>query len=115
MVVIPFVVLRGVHADLAVAITRRFQRLSRELLLVIVLTGIFNLINVGFPTGFEFPRTYWLIVAGKVTLLAVMAANQAWYSLSLVPRAHRNANLAALVNVGLAAVVIFLGLRLRGL
>ena len=119
MIVIPLVVLpaarRANASDLAVAIVRRFQRLSRELLLVIVLTGIFNLINVGLPVRFSFPEPYLWIVGGKVALLALMAGNQAWFSYSLVPQARPNAAVSALVNVGLAAVVIFLGLRLRGL
>lgn len=121
MVTIPFVaapILRreGGH-DAVVALVRRFQRLSRELILVVLLTGIFNLIFVGMLSRFQFSAEYLILVAAKFALFVALVANQVWYSYRLVPQAlesSRAATWSAVVNALFAAIVIFLGLSLRG-
>ena len=119
LLAVPFVaapVLRRMdHGREAVnVLVRRFQRLSRELVFVILLSGIFNVINAGALTGFAYTNRYLLLVGVKLGLFLVMAANQAWYSLALVP-ADRTAAAwwSAVSNVALAAIVLYLGLSLR--
>ena len=126
MIVVPFVVAPSVRrfagehlapertAALIETLVRRFQRFSRELFFTILLTGIFNLINVGWLTNFSYPATYLQLVGAKFILFLAMGINQAWYSLALVPQGKtRTALWSALVNAVLAAVVLYLGLRLR--
>lgn len=123
MVAIPFIVApvirRTAGLDAMQILTRRFQRLSRELVLAILLTGIFNLIFVGALTRFNFSTEYLAVVGVKFTILMLMLANQLWYSYRLVPRwadgrdGHRTATLSAVANVVLGAIVLFLGLNLR--
>lgn len=100
-----------------VALVRRFQRLSRELILVVLLTGIFNLIFVGMLSSFQFSAEYLTLVAVKFALFIALIANQMWYTYRLVPQAlesSRPVTWSAVVNVLFAAIVIFLGLSLRG-
>jgi uncharacterized membrane protein len=121
MVAIPFVVAPAVRRLLpeggeavVEALVRRFQRLSRELVFLVLLTGIFNIMNAGAATGFIYGERFIRIVGTKLFLVIVIAANQAWYSLRLIPRRRtRAAALSATVNVILAAVVLYLGLTLR--
>lgn len=123
MVAIPFIAAPVVHRSAGPAavemLVRRFQRLSRELVLLIVLTGIFNLIFVGALTRFSFTAEYLGLVAVKFTLLLLMLGNQIWYSYRLVPawvrgsEGSRTASLSAFTNVVLGAIVLFLGLNLR--
>ena len=67
-------------------ILHRFQRLSRELMFVILFTGIANLINRGILLSFEFSSTYLTVVGTKFTILMVIAGLQVYYSMKLVPR-----------------------------
>ena len=121
MVIVPFVVVpvvrrrAGEQGDAWLeAIVRRFQRLSFELAFVILLSGLFNLINVGWLTGFQYPAHYLGVVGGKFSLLLAMGVNQAWYSLYLVPRRmDRWAPWSAIAQVLLAAVALYLGITLR--
>lgn len=121
MIAVPFIaapVLRREASDRAEEVVRavvlRFQRLSRELILVILLTGIFNLISVGVLIDFSYSAAFVRTVAAKTVLFLVMAGNQAWYSYSLVPEGRlRKAAWSCVVNVALAAVVLYLGLSLR--
>lgn len=120
MVTIPFVAApvlrRAADHDAVIALVRRFQRLSRELILIVLLTGIFNLIFVGLWTDFRFSVEYLTFVAAKFVLFIALIANQMWYSYRLVPRAlesTRDATWSAVVNVLFAAIVIYLGLSLR--
>lgn len=123
MVAIPFiaapVVRRTAGLDAIQMLTRRFQRLSRELVLAILLTGIFNLIFVGVHTRFSFSVEYLAVVGVKFFILLLMLGNQLWYSYKLVPRwiegrdGRRAATLSAIANVVLGAIVLYLGLNLR--
>ncbi len=67
-------------------ILHRFNRLSRELLFVVLFTGIANLLNRGILLSFNFSSTYLTIVGTKFTILMVLAGLQVYYSLKLVPR-----------------------------
>lgn len=121
MIAIPFVVVPAVRRtvpdradELIEALVRRFQRLSRELVFLILLTGIFNILNSGAAVGFNYTGRFIQMVGAKLVLFIVMGANQLWYSLVLVPRRKtRHAAWSAAGNVLLAAVVLFLGLTLR--
>lgn len=119
MVTIPFVaapVLRRAGGPDAVAtLVKRFQRLSRELILVVLLTGIFNLIIVGAMSRFQFSPQYLTLVGAKITVFIALIANQLWYSYRLVPRSpesSRAATWSAVANAVFAAVVVYLGLSL---
>ncbi len=126
MIVVPFVAMPAVRrfagehlaperaAALIETLARRFQRFSRELFFTILLTGIFNLINAGWLTNFSYPTMYLQLVGAKFILFLTMGVNQAWYSLKLVPQGKtRTALWSALANAALAAVVLYLGLKLR--
>jgi uncharacterized membrane protein len=123
MVAVPFVaapVIRRAAGGLAVeALIRRFQRLSWELILIILLTGIFNLILVGALTRFNLSPVYLSLVGLKAVLFFVMVCNQMWYSYKLVPvfaksgETTRNATWSAVVSVLIAAAILFIGLNLR--
>lgn len=96
------------------ALVLRFQRLSRELILVILLTGIFNVLSVGMPTSFSYSPGFIRTVGAKVVLFSVMVGNQAWYSHALVPGGRsRQAAWSAAINLLLASVVLYLGVTLR--
>ena len=126
MIVVPFVAMPAVRrfgaehlapgraTALIETLVRRFQRFSRELFFTILLTGIFNLINAGWLTNFSYPSAYLQLVGAKFVLVLTMGINQAWYSLKLVPQGKtRTALWSALANALLAAVVLYLGLKLR--
>ncbi len=123
MVAVPFIaapVLRSSAGLEAIQIlVRRFQRLSRELVFVILLTGIFNLIFVGALSRYDFSAGYLGVVGAKVGLFLIILGNQLWYSYRLVPKwvesgeGARAATISAVANVVLAAIVLYLGLSLR--
>lgn len=121
MVAIPFVIAPAVRRllpergdDVVEALVLRFQRLSRELLFLVLLTGIFNVMNAGAATGFIYGDRFIRIVGAKLVLVIVLASNQAWYSLRLIPRRNRRAAaVSATANAVIAAVVLYLGLTLR--
>jgi putative copper export protein len=122
MVIVPFVVIPvarlrlGEGAEEFVeAVARRFQRLSRELIVAILLTGIFNVINLGVMTRFTFGGEFIRLLAFKVVFFGLMAVNQVWFTFVLIPSPEKKrlATWSAVVNVLLAALVIYLGLRLR--
>ncbi len=120
-------------ARLVAMSVERFQRISRELIFVILLTGLFNLINAGIARGFNFSPTYLIMLAVKVSLFLVVVVIQFWQSLRLVPalvavasdtepghappqalkRLRKQFFTTSLLSVVLAAALIFLGLGLR--
>ncbi len=119
-------------ARLVTMVLRRFQRISRELILLILLTGMFNLISAGVARGFNFSATYIVMLVIKVTLFVVMVAIQAWQGFRLAPafaslvsgteqtvvpgavkRLRRRALATSMLNMVLAATAILLGLGLR--
>ena len=120
-------------ARLVAMSVERFQRISREVIFVILLTGLFNLINAGIARGFNFSTTYLTLLAVKVSLFLVVVVIQFWQSLRLVPalvavasdtesgsgapqalkRLRKQFLTTSLLSVLLAGVLIFLGLALR--
>ena len=121
LIVMPFVVAPAIRRldagrsrELLEALSRRFLRLSRELVLLILLSGIFNVISAGAASGFSYGSRYLIVVGIKFGLLLVMAANQAWSALVLAPRGEtRLATWSAAVNILLAAVALYLALTIR--
>ena len=118
-------------ARLAAMMLRRFQRISREIILLILLTGMFNVINAGMARGFNFSDSYILTLLVKLSLFVTIVAVQAWQSLRLAPalgtvanhptgedtaRLHRRLMLTSLINLvlGVAAILLGLSLRYRG-
>lgn len=107
----------------------RFQRLSRELLFIILLTGIFNLVNRGILNQFNFSTAYLTVLGTKFTILLAIAGLQAFYSLKLMPdltlamledpdnsryidRSRRRLFWTACLMVALGCSAIFMGLNL---
>ena len=108
----------------AVRLVRRFQRLSRELLYVMLVTGVFNLMFRGALIEFNFSTRYLTFVGVKFTLLLVIAALQVYYSVKLIPRVldtadespgrlRRRAWWIAAGMTGAGAAAVYLGLSLR--
>ena len=120
-------------ARFAATVAARFQRVSRELVFLILLTGIINLIYVGVARGFSFGSTYVLTLVFKVSLFVAMITIQVWQSFRLAPRivamasemesadqlpvetsrVRRQAMVISTVNFVLAAAAVYLGLGLR--
>lgn len=108
---------------------RRFRTLSGEALVLLVLTGLFNLINAGHPIGFAFGGAYLRVLVAKLALFGVMAGLQVWQSLAVWPHLAaggedhtgappdrvRQALRITLLNVALGFGLVFLGLGLRTL
>lgn len=121
-------------ARLVAAVMGRFQRISREIIFLILVTGIFNFMNAGIARGFQFGGIYLSMLAIKVILFVAIIAVQAWQSFRLVPRMvavttgmeqasatrpgavkrlERLALITSLVNSVMGISVILLGLMLR--
>lgn len=121
-------------ARLAAAVMGRFARISREMIFLIALTGVFNLISAGNARGFHFSTTYIAALLAKVILFAAIVGIQAWQCLRLTPAlvSHasgsnpgtdpvpvpletlkRRAVVSSVVNFVLGLSVILLGLGLR--
>ena len=112
---------------------KRFQTISWEAVGIILLTGVFNLINVVLGRGFNFSATYLHIVAIKLSLLVVVIAIQSFQSYSILPklvsaqssddklptksdsfdRLRKKTIWLSISNLALAGVVIYLGLGLK--
>jgi putative copper export protein len=72
-------------ARLAARMMGRFQRISRELLLLVLLTGLFNLMRAGTARGFDFEAPYVRALFLKAGLFAAMVLVQGWQALRLTP------------------------------
>jgi uncharacterized membrane protein len=113
---------------------QRFQNISWEAVGIIFLTGIFNLINVGLVNSFNFTTTYIRLVGLKLLLLVTIIVVQSFQSYRLLPQIFsalatphdamsirsdsidkmRNKTiLLSILNLVLAAMVIYIGLGLR--
>ena len=118
-------------AGLVHDVIKRFQRISREIVFLIFLSGIFNIMLAGMARGFSFGSTYMQILTVKLLLFVVIVGVQAWQSSRLAPAwvaaAQREADvmepavrqlqkrlyLTTLLNMALGVTVIMLGLKLR--
>jgi len=113
----------GDAGRLIVGAAHRFQRLSRELVLIVLLTGIFNMIYAGIGRGFGFSTPYVVMLVAKIAAFVAMAVLQAWQTYALLPRyaaaleagepGERRFAVATAAGVLLAAAAIFMGLGLR--
>ena len=113
---------------------RRFQNISWESVGIIFLTGIFNLINEALLRDFDFSSAYMRVVALKLLLLVTIIAIQSFQSYRVLPKIfsatptpdtgwsigsdsidnlRNKAMLLSILNLVLAAMVIYLGLGLR--
>ena len=111
---------------------RRFQNISWEAVGIIFLTGIFNLINTALVRGVNFSSVYMRIVALKLLLLVTIVAIQSFQSYRVLPKIfsapptpgpglssdsidklRKQATLLSILNLVLAATLIYLGLGLR--
>ena len=109
-------------------VVHRFQRLSRELFFLILITGIFNLVNRGIINGFNFSSTYLIVLGTKFSILLCIAGLQVYYSMKLIPRLsglleeggmlgevgalQKRAFMIACLMATLGASAIFMGLNL---
>ena len=117
-------------AGLVEAVLKRFQRISREVIFLIFLSGTFNIILAGMASNFAFGSTYMRILTVKLALFVVIVIVQAWQSSRLAPsfvaivaetdtmgpaagQLQRRLYLTALLNLVLGVTVILLGLTLR--
>lgn len=104
---------------------RRFYTVGWEALGVLVLTGLFNLIG-RVQTGVFFQSAYLTPLLIKLALVAGMAGVQGWQHFGLLPRVtsaatgdtslprwRRRMLIASGLFLGLAAGVIWMGVRLR--
>jgi len=113
-------------------VVRRFQNISWEAVGIIFLTGIFNLINTALVRGVNFSSVYMRIVALKLLLLVTIVAIQSFQSYRVLPKIfsapptpdsglssdsidklRKKATLLSILNLVLAAMLIYLGLGLR--
>lgn len=101
--------------ELVERLVRRFLRFSRELILVVFLTGLFSVLSIGYATQFAYSERFLWLVGAKFVLFVILAANQTWYGLRLVPQRRKPlATASSITGAGLAAVVIYLAVILRG-
>ncbi len=74
------------YAQLLWRFEKRFRRFNMELIIFILLSGIFNLINSGWTTGFNFSGTYMTLVAVKAVLFVGIVALQHVYGNRFLPQ-----------------------------
>jgi len=67
-------------------ITRRFNTFSKEMIGVIVLTGIFNLINAGWGIQYDFSAHYLNLLFIKLFLVVIIILLQMIHSRVFVPK-----------------------------
>lgn len=102
-------------AQVGERLVRRFLRFSRELIPIIFLTGLFNVLSIGYETQYAYSSRFLWLVGAKFVLFVLMTLNQLWYGLRLVPRGLMSLGRAsAVANVVLAAIVLYLAVLLRG-
>lgn len=72
-------------ARLFAAASGRFLRISREIIVLVLLTGIFNVINAGVARGFAFSPAYIAILLFKIGAFVTIAGVQVWQAVRLAP------------------------------
>jgi uncharacterized membrane protein len=75
----------GLAARVTAAAAQRFQRISRELIVLILLTGIFNLLFAGLARSFQFSAAYLAMLGAKISLFVILIGLQVWQSTRLYP------------------------------
>ncbi len=120
----------GEFFRLAEKVLSGFDAYSKEVIGVIVLTGIFNLINTGWLRRFHFSSDYWWLLSFKLGIFCVMIALHLVLRRSLIPglallaeqenhtaeraRLYRKYLVLIALLLMLAAVAVLMGLALRG-
>jgi putative copper export protein len=114
-------------ARLTAGTVRRFHRMSVHVIVLIVLTGVFNLMNMGIPMGFQFGAAFLHLLLVKVGLFLLIVGIQSWQAWGLVPALasspepapdrlrtlYRRLFWTSMLNLALAVIVVRLGLELR--
>ncbi len=117
-------------AGLVEGVLKRFQRISREIIFLVFLSGTFNIILAGMARDFAFGSTYMRILTVKLLLFVIIVIVQAWQSSRLAPsfvasvaevdtmgpaakKLQRQLYMTTLSNLVLGVTVILLGLKLR--
>lgn len=96
-------------------LVRRFIRLSRELILIVFLSGLFSVLAIGYSMQFAYTSRFLWLVSAKFLLFLALAVNQMWHGLRLVPQRRQKAATASSVfSVALAAVILYFAIMLRG-
>ena len=100
---------------LIAGVVRRFIRLSRELILIVFLSGLFSVLAIGYSTQFEYSSRFLWLVSAKFVLFLALAGNQMWHGLRLVPQGRqRAATASSIFSAALAAVILYFAIMLRG-
>ena len=110
--------------ELVRAALQRFMRISREIIFLVFLSGIFNIILAGMVRNFEFGPVYMRIVTAKFALFIAIIVIQALQTVKLGPvfetggaaevaQARKRFYLSSLLALTLGITVIMLGLRLQ--
>lgn len=120
-------------AEILEKTTRRFKTISWEAIGLIILTGIFNLVNVGMMRDFNFSSNYIKLLVIKLVLVVVILSGQGMYHSALAKlkfaaknvseesqfisgdysKMSRKTTIISLVIIGLAVAAIYIGLGLR--
>ena len=74
------------YAQLLWRFEKRFRRFNMELVIFILLSGIFNLINKGWGISFNFSGAYYSLVALKSVLFISIVGLQHIYGNRLLPQ-----------------------------
>ncbi len=121
-------------AEVLIKINNRFKTVQWEAIGVIVLTGIFNLINVSYMRNFNFSSNYINFLVFKLILVTLIIVSQgiqnSVYGKRLISMARiydqkseslpesynkicRKIFFLLMVNMGFAAMIIYIGLGLK--
>ncbi len=121
-------------AEVLIKINNRFKTVQWEAIGVIVLTGIFNLINVSYVRNFNFSSNYINFLVFKLILVTLIIVSQgiqnSVYGARLISMARsyeqkpesfsesydkirRKIFFLLMANIGFAAIVIYIGLGLK--
>jgi len=121
-------------AEVLIKINNRFKTVQWEAIGVIILTGIFNLINVSYMRNFNFSSNYINFLVFKLILVTLIIVSQGIQNsvygprLISMARSHdqklesfpesykkirRKIFFLLMVNIGFAAMVIYIGLGLK--
>ena len=120
--------------QLSMGILQRFNRFTKELVGVIILSGIFNLINHGWLIDFNFSATYLQFFVLKMIIVVAIIILQSLLSLVVMPKwlaasteqdeanspkpavfekNRKRANLYNAFSIILAAAAILIGMALK--
>jgi uncharacterized membrane protein len=73
------------RAQLLLRIRGRFQVFRWEAVILVILTGIFNIINVGLARNFDFTNPYFQWLSIKITVVILIIAIQLYHQFRYIP------------------------------